>query len=130
MNKYSTYPVGHPKIITEGFTDVDNYFGLIRCRVIPPRGLYLPVLPVRCLKKLMFPLCKICADSMQTTPCQHTPDERAFVGTWVTEEVKMAKKKGYQITHVRTFPQVFSSFLVRIFFLIVLYFIDLRGLPL
>lgn len=100
MNKYCVYPVGHPQIITEGCSDVDDYFGIIRCRVIPPRGLFLPVLPYRCLKKLMFPLCRICAETTQQSPCTHTDDERALVGTWVSEELKLAKKKGYRVTDV------------------------------
>ncbi|KFM83193.1 putative DNA polymerase, partial [Stegodyphus mimosarum] len=100
VNKYCVYPVGHPTIITESFGDVEDYFGIIQCRVIPPRNLYLPVLPYRCRKKLMFPLCRTCALLQLQTPCTHTDDERALVGTWVTEEVKLAKKKGYRITHI------------------------------
>lgn len=98
--KYGMYPVGHPTIITEDCGGVENYFGLIHCRVIPPRGLYLPVLPYRCQNKLMFPLCRMCAENLQLTPCSHTNDERALIGTWVSEELKLAKKKGYQFTHV------------------------------
>ncbi|XP_035213265.1 uncharacterized protein LOC118187172 [Stegodyphus dumicola] len=100
VNKYCVYPVGHPTIITESFRDVEDYFGIIQCRVIPPRNLYLPVLPYRCRKKLMFPLCRTCALLQLQTPCTHTDDERALVGTWVTEEVKLAKKKGYRVTHI------------------------------
>ncbi|XP_035205529.1 uncharacterized protein LOC118180567, partial [Stegodyphus dumicola] len=100
VNKYCVYPVGHPTIITESFGDVEDYFGIIQCRVIPPRNLYLPVLPYRCRKKLMFPLCRTCALLQLQTPCTHTDDERALVGTWVTEEVKLAKKKGYRVTHI------------------------------
>ena len=103
VNKYCVYPVGHPDIITEDFKDVDQYFGLIHCKVIPPRGLYLPVLPYRCQKKLMFPLCRTCAETLQQNPCTHTDEERALTGTWVSEELKLAKEKGYRITQVSTF---------------------------
>ncbi|XP_035213261.1 uncharacterized protein LOC118187164 [Stegodyphus dumicola] len=48
----------------------------------------------------MFPLCRTCALLQLQTPCTHTDDERALVGTWVTEEVKLAKKKGYRVTHI------------------------------
>ncbi|GIX87957.1 hypothetical protein CEXT_494541, partial [Caerostris extrusa] len=34
--------------------DEDSYFSVILCRIIPPRALYLPVLPYRCQGKLMF----------------------------------------------------------------------------
>ncbi|KAF8794344.1 hypothetical protein HNY73_002335 [Argiope bruennichi] len=36
VNKYCLYPVGHPQIITENFGEIEDYFGIIRCRVIPP----------------------------------------------------------------------------------------------
>ena len=37
-----------PEIITENFDeDVSNYFSLIKCTVLPPRGLFHPVLPYR-----------------------------------------------------------------------------------
>ncbi|XP_035221202.1 probable DNA polymerase [Stegodyphus dumicola] len=100
VNKYCLYPVGHPNIITENFDALENYFGIIKCRILPPRGLYLPVLPYRAQNKLMFPLCKTCAELMYQGICQHSDDERAIIGTWVTEEVKLAVKKGYCITKV------------------------------
>lgn len=93
--------MGHPRIITENFDEIENYFGVILCRVVPPRGLYLPVLPYRCQNKLMFPLCRTCAETTQQSTCKHKDDERALVGTWVSEELKLAKSKGYRFTHVR-----------------------------
>ncbi|XP_054718605.1 uncharacterized protein LOC129233999 [Uloborus diversus] len=100
VNKYCQYPIGHPDIITEGFGDIEQYFGIVKCRVVAPRELYLPVLPFRTQGKLMFPLCKTCAETLQQSPCTHTEDERALVGTWVTEEVKLAVRKGYRVTHI------------------------------
>lgn len=97
------YPVGHPTIVTEDFGDLDDYFGIVHCKVVPPRGLYLPVLPYRCQNKLMFPLCRTCVENLQQSPCSHTDEERALVGTWVSEELKLAKKKGYQVTQVSIF---------------------------
>lgn len=40
--KYRPFPVGHPEILTDNFGDLRAYFGLIKCRVLPPRGLYHP----------------------------------------------------------------------------------------
>ncbi|GIY64707.1 probable DNA polymerase [Caerostris extrusa] len=100
VNKYCVYPIGHPEIITKDFKDVDSYFGLILCRVIPPRALYLPVLPYRCQGKLMFPLCRTCTENIQQTICTHSDEERALTGTWVSEEVKLAKRKGYIIAEI------------------------------
>ena len=51
----------------------------------------------------MFPLCRTCAETLQQSPCTHTDDERALVHTWVSEEVKLAKRKGYRITQVSAF---------------------------
>ncbi|GIX92187.1 DNA-directed DNA polymerase [Caerostris extrusa] len=65
------------------FKDEDSYFSLILCRVIPPRALYLPVLPYRCQGKLMFPLCRTCTENMQQTACTNSNEERSLIGTWV-----------------------------------------------
>ena len=60
--------VGHPRIITENFDDVSTYFGLVKCTVLPPQGLFHPGLPYCTQGKLMFPLCKACADTRPPTP--------------------------------------------------------------
>ncbi|XP_055924592.1 uncharacterized protein LOC129956687 [Argiope bruennichi] len=100
VNKYCLYPVGHPEVITENFRSIDDYYGIVKCRVLPPRGLHLPVLPVRCNGKLTFPLCRCCAESLNQSSCHHSDEERSIVGTWVTEEVKLAVEKGYLISKI------------------------------
>ena len=93
-------PVGHPEIITENFKDLSNYFGFIKCKVLPPRGLLHPVLPYRAKNKLMSPLCKTCADRADPSnrnPCAHTDEERAIEGTWAHTEIMKAIEKGYEI---------------------------------
>nr|XP_042904476.1 uncharacterized protein LOC122270590 [Parasteatoda tepidariorum] len=99
-NKYCRYPIGHPAIITDNFDDVNNYFGFIKCKILPPHGLYHPVLPYRNQGKLMFPLCRSCCESSQKTPCTHDENQRSLIGTWVSEEVKKAVEKGYKIIKV------------------------------
>ena len=89
--------VGHPRIITENFGDLSTYFGLIKCTVLPPRGLFHPVLPYRTQGKLMFPLCKSCADTCSQIPCTHSDNERAIQGTWCHVELEKALEKGYRI---------------------------------
>ncbi|CAF1090527.1 unnamed protein product [Brachionus calyciflorus] len=37
VQKYCPYPVGHPNIVTENFGDVRKYFGLIKCKILPPK---------------------------------------------------------------------------------------------
>lgn len=97
------YPVGHPEIITGNFKAVEHYFGLVKCKVLPPRGLFHPVLPYRFSSKLLFPLCRVCSESSQQETCLHTDSERSFIGTWVTEEVKKAVEHGYVILKVSIF---------------------------
>ncbi|CAB4017685.1 DNA polymerase, partial [Paramuricea clavata] len=99
-NKYGEYPIGHPKIITENFQPISDYFGLVKCSVLPPRALYHPVLPYRTQGKLMFPLCRTCADNLQQEPCHHSDAERTLHGTWVTLELEKALGKGYKLMRV------------------------------
>ena len=92
--------IGHPEIITENFDDVSAYFGLIKCTVLPPKGLLHPVLPYRTKDKLMFPLCKTCTDTLNQNPCTHTDQERAILGTWCHVELMKAIEKGYEILKI------------------------------
>ena len=101
---YKKYPIGHPeKIISPEKYDT-QWYGFIKCKILPPRGLYHPFLPqrIKCEKaeKLMFPLCISCAKTKQLKKCQHSESERAFIGTWTTDEVNKAIEKGYRITKI------------------------------
>jgi hypothetical protein len=98
--KYGVFPLGHPRLITKDFQDVSKYFGLIKAKVLPPRELYHPVLPVRLEAKLVFPLCATCAKYSLTSACTHTDEERAIVGSWVTLEVEKAVEKGYKVLEI------------------------------
>lgn len=100
VNKYGVYPIGHPTIITQDFGDVQDYFGLVKCVILPPRGLYHPVLPFKGNGKLLFALCRTCALTTQQTPCHHTDEERALHGTWVTLEIELPLKMGYRVVKV------------------------------
>ena len=99
-NKNEKYPLGHPIIITQNVSDVSSYKGLLKLKILPPRGLYHPVLPFKCNGKLMFSLCRTCTQSLQQEPCTHSDDERAFVGTWVSLEIDKAIEKGYQVLEI------------------------------
>ncbi|MGL5342810.1 MAG: DNA polymerase [Lactococcus garvieae] len=103
-----TYPAGHPQIIHKEFQNLEDYYGLIKATVIPPRKLLHPVLPFRSSGKLLFPLCRTCAEQQnQTQPCVHS-DEEAIHGCWVSIELLKAVEKGYvvsQIHEVWHFPQ-------------------------
>ncbi|KAE9530087.1 hypothetical protein AGLY_011549 [Aphis glycines] len=103
VNYYDYYPVGHPKKIFKPKLYDKNWFGLIKCKILPPRNLYHPVLPVKIKleksEKLLFPLCYKCAVD-QNQRCDHSKNERQFIGTWTTDEVNKALEKGYIITKI------------------------------
>lgn len=99
--------MGHPQIIVNPPLPVDEYFGLAFCKILPPQELYHPVLPYRCHHKLMFPLCRTCAEKQVELPlheracdCSHTEEERALVGTWCTPEIMEATSRVYHLAIV------------------------------
>jgi hypothetical protein len=104
VNSRMMYPIGHPQIVTHDFGKLEDYFGLVKCTVLPPKSLHLPVLPmhVGAEKKLLFPLCRTCAENFQVKACTHSQDERAITGTWFSEELKLAVEEGYQVLNVHT----------------------------
>ncbi|XP_055709012.1 uncharacterized protein LOC129805255 [Phlebotomus papatasi] len=99
-NKYSKYFVGHPKIIKDipSQEDVLKHDGVVKCTILPPRGLYIPCLPFRCNNRLFFPLCRKCAEELNTDRCLHSDDERSLTGIWSIDEVRLAVDHGYVIT--------------------------------
>ena len=100
---YKRYPVGHPLRIFDPQSYDNDWFGFIKCKMLPPRGLYHPVLPVKIQcgpsHKLLFPLCGACAETKQQK-CNHSAGERAFIGTWCTNEIDTALEKGYKIQKI------------------------------
>ncbi|KAL9982832.1 hypothetical protein ACROYT_G004941 [Oculina patagonica] len=116
VNKNSTYPIGHPDIIFQpGHTDISRFFGIAKCTVLPPYGLYHPVLPLRQNDKLTFPLCRTCVEEEMAKPmldrtfvCSHTVEQRKITGTWCTPELEVAVEKGYKILRIHeawNFPE-------------------------
>ena len=100
--------MGHPTIVVNPpTTDIAPYFGLVKCTILPPRDLYHPVLPYRCLGKLTFPLCATCSQEQRPLPlttrrwtCSHSIAERCLTGTWCTPELQEALNRGYRIQQV------------------------------
>ena len=99
------YPIGHPEVIDQPkTTDISRYYGLVKCKILPPYELYHPVLPHRYDSKLLFPLCRTCAEQgMKETLLErsetytHSQKERTLTGTWTTLELQKAIQKGYVI---------------------------------
>ena len=98
---YQKYPIGHPTKIFNPEKYDKSWYGLIKIKVVPPRKLYHPVLPQRIkvdnYEKLIFTLCKRCAETRNQNKCKHSDNERSFIGTWTTDEVNEAIKKGYKV---------------------------------
>ena len=99
IQKYGVFPLGHPKIITENFEPLENYFGLIFCQVLPPKNLYIPVLPYKQNGKLMFPLCRTCCE-LNISNCHHSESKRCLEGSWVILELLEAIKLGYKVIKI------------------------------
>ena len=99
--------MGHPKLYVgedeclDFMGDINNINkvdGLIMCDILPPQNLYHPILPVKMHGKLIFPLCRKCAEDQVQEDCYHENEtERTLTGTWVSEEIKTAVKFGYKI---------------------------------
>jgi len=109
--KTGAFPIGHPDIYigqecTELIGVAPNYNfstveGLVRCRVLPPRDLFHPVLPYRVRGKLLFALCRSCCETFSQAACTHDdPADREFEGTWISCELRKAIEKGYLVTNV------------------------------
>ena len=98
IQKYGKFPIGHPEILTENIQNIENYFGIIYCRVLPPGKLYLPVLPYHSNGK--FPLCATCANEHLLTNCNHSDEERCLESTWVSLELNAALIVGYKVVKV------------------------------
>ena len=108
VNKHCCYPIGHPSIFTNPRSqDINDYFGLATIDIVPPAGLFHPVLPFRSGNKLTFPLCSACVKIEQMKPmllrsstCCHTIEERTLRGTWTTPEIQKAVQKGYKVVKI------------------------------
>ena len=101
---YQKFPISHPTKIHNPEKYCKSWYGLIKCKVVPPRKLYHPVLPQRIkvdsYEKLVFTLCKTCAETRNQNKCKHTDTQRSFIGTWTTDEVSKALEKGYKILRI------------------------------
>jgi hypothetical protein len=104
--KYFKFPVGLPPVIVGGkCRDIQTMLrkeGVIKCSILPPKHLYLLVLPFPCNNKLLFCLCQTCAIEHDiSTECTHeTVTEGALTGTWVMDEVRLIVQKVYEVTEI------------------------------
>ena len=102
------YTKGHPEFISQpGHTNIQQYFGLVQCKVLPPRDLYHPVLPYRQEGKLLFPLCATCVKEEiakrpweRSARCNHTDEQRVLTGSWCSPELSKATELGYEVQYI------------------------------
>ena len=98
--KSKHYAVGHHRcLIGPNLRGLDmiSYEGLIKCKVLPPRGLRIPLLPSHINGKLFFVLCRVCTNC---GVCGHTRRERCLTGTWVSVELQKVLAIGYVIVAI------------------------------
>ena len=95
---FVNYPVGHPVKIQKPKKYNKNWYGLIKCKILAPRKLFHPVLPIK-KEKLIFTLCTKCFDE-KYNDCTHSDDERAIIGAWTSDEISKAVEKGYKIMKI------------------------------
>lgn len=103
--KWKKYPTGNPVVIygddLNRYTNsIESFEGLVKCKILPPRSLYTPLLPSHIGGKLIFTLCRSCAEHKNVNSCSHNEEERALLGVWVTEELKKANTIGYKILNL------------------------------
>ena len=112
VNFSAKYPVGIPEIIRPIKKEVNwlkpediPYEGILKVRVIPPKNLKFPVLPVHVEEMMLFPLCCTCAKKRSdgfkfkwdAESCEHSDVERSCTNEYTSVELKKALEKGYKI---------------------------------
>ena len=116
------FPVGEVQIIRPIIEkqyqfNLNKIFGLVYCKILAPKKLFVPVLPFRVRKKTIFGLCRLCSEqNIQPTKtfniqqgedlpenltfCFHNSNERSFTGVYTSMELKVAESFGYKILQV------------------------------
>ena len=99
------YPIKKPILLNKEDIalpfDISKYFGIVMCEVEPPKKLFLPVLPYKTKdQKLMFPLCRYCAEE-KIQKCTHFGQQcRNLIGCYTTVELELAISEGYKVITV------------------------------
>jgi uncharacterized C2H2 Zn-finger protein len=75
-----------------------------KVRILPPRRLYHPILPIKMKDRVLFSLCSKCAElgggDGAEGYCTHSTRERAITGTFVGCELQQALEFGYCLLDV------------------------------
>jgi hypothetical protein len=86
VNALDDYAVGFKQFVDITVNDIlsTKFIGLVKCDVLPPKDLYVPVLPDNSNGKLLFHL------------------NPMYQKTWSSVELKVALEKGYTITKIHS----------------------------
>lgn len=89
------YPTGTGVIISRGEflsknLSIWDIFGPISCSLDPPRGKLFPCIPVKINSRLLFPLCRTCAETMNQGTCTCSKEDRRLHGCWNHVEVQVS----------------------------------------
>ncbi|EFP06186.1 hypothetical protein CRE_07890 [Caenorhabditis remanei] len=98
----TAYPRGNPIVVDKDFPNTDEPLklkGIVFCDVLPTQDAAMGYLPQKIMKKLMFVLCRTCANNQNIEgKCTHTKvSERFLTGVWCTDELNKAVSKGYKV---------------------------------
>jgi hypothetical protein len=83
-----------------------SHKGILKVQVIPPRKIDVPVLPAKFDDRLLFPLCRKCSKEnrnggrIEDYSCDHSDEERSFVGTFTSIELAAALEAGYTVQKI------------------------------
>jgi hypothetical protein len=101
--KYFKFPVGHSTIQME-CGDIPTMLakeGLVRCTLLPPRGLYQALLPYMCIGRLIFRLCRSCEESGSQEQCRHeSSSDRVPTATWVVDDLRASVERDYCVLKI------------------------------
>ncbi|CAO4372358.1 unnamed protein product [Caenorhabditis nigoni] len=96
----TAYPRGNPIVIDDNLPDPSQPLtkrGIVFCDVLPEPSAPMGLLPQKIHKKLMFVLCRTCAEK-QRGPCTHRKVSQRFItGAWPTDELQKAITAGYKV---------------------------------
>ena len=113
----NTFQIIRPHVEPSFTFEIEKVFGLVFCKILPPRGLFVPVLPTKIRKKTIFTLCRLCAEENkysnkvlditqgddlpdQLQFCFHNDQQRCFVGVYTSVELELALKFNYKILEI------------------------------
>ena len=69
--------------------DVNKFEGLVKCKVLPPQMITHSTTNISYInKKMMFVLCRMCAETEKQSICNHSVSDRSLSGTWVSVELQ------------------------------------------